>query len=97
MWKIPDELLIENGGNIVKIENSDGSVTYRPVNVKAGVGSYTGAGMPDMSRNKARAGQKIEDKGFELEYDANGYCVSARNLNWITPEDPETDGGHWKA
>lgn len=95
MWKIPDNLLVENGGNIVKIENSDGSTSYRPVKVKYGVGEYTGDGMPDMSRKPERAGQTAEEKGFLLFYDANGYCVEARNAKWIPPENPETEGGHW--
>ena len=97
MWKIPEELLVENGGNIVRIENSDGSVSYKPVKVKYGVGDYTGDGMPDMSRKKELAGLTVEDKGFSLTYDNQGYCIEARNLDWITPEDPETEGGHWKA
>lgn len=96
MWKIPDSLLVENGGNIVKIENSDGSVSYRPVKVKHGVGEYTGDGMPDMSRKPERAGLTAEEKGFLLFYDANGYCVEARNIKWEPPENPETEGGHFK-
>ena len=81
-WKTPEELLVENGGNIIKIENSDGSITYQPINVKYGVGSYTGSGMPDMSRKEERAGQKFTEKGFELTYDNLGYCVSIRNLEF---------------
>ena len=95
MWTIPEELLVENGGNIVKIENSDGSVSYRPIKVKFGVGSYTGAGMPDMSRKTELAGQTVEEKGFLLTYDTNGYCIEARNVNWIPPENPDVEGGHW--
>lgn len=93
-WTIPEELLIENGGNIIRIENSDGSVSYRPVKVKFGVGSYTGDGMPDMSRKTELAGQKIRDKDFILTYDENGYCVEARNVNWIHVEGPDIEGTH---
>ena len=57
---------------------------------------YTGNGMIDMSRKPERAGQKVEENGFILEYDENGYCVSAQNVNWVPPENPETGGGHWK-
>lgn len=96
MWTIPDELLVENGGNIIKIENSDGSVSYRPVKVKEGVGDYTGKGAPNMSRRNDRAGQTVEEDGFALTYDKLGYCTEARNLNWVPPENPETEGGHWK-
>lgn len=97
-WKIPDNLLEENGGYIRKVENDDGTITYINLNAKAdGVGSYTGAGMPDMSRNKERAGKKVEEKGFELTYDEDGYCVSARNLDWVVPKDPETEGGYFKS
>lgn len=94
-WTIPEELLVENGGNIIREEHEDGSVSYRPMHVKEGVGDYTGAGMPDMSRKTERAGQTVEEKGFELTYDNLGYCIEARNLNWIPPENPETEGGHW--
>lgn len=96
MWTIPDELLVENGGNIVRIENSDGSISYKPVKVKFGAGEYTGSGMPDMSRKAELAGQTVEVEGFALTYDELGYCVEARNLDWITPADPDTDGGHFK-
>ena len=95
-WVIPDNLLVENGGYIEKIENSDGSITYKNTKATTGVGNYTGDGGPDMSRRLDRAGQKVEEKGFELTYDENGYCVSARNLNWVVPENPDTEGGHWK-
>ena len=95
-WTIPEELLVENGGNIIKIENSDGSISYKPVKVKYGVGDYTGKGMPDMSRKTERAGKTVEEDGFALTYDALGYCTEARNLNWVVPENPETEGGHWK-
>ena len=96
MWTIPDELLVENGGNIIKTVNEDGSISYKPKDVKYGVGSYTGAGMPDMSRNKEFASKQREDKGFLLTYDENGYCIEAQNLDWITPADSDTNNGHFK-
>lgn len=95
MWTIPENLLVENGGNIVRIENSDGTVSFRPVKVANGVGSYTGGGAPDMGRKPERAGTTIEENGFALTYDERGFCIEARNLDWITPDDPETEGGHW--
>lgn len=58
--------------------------------------AYTGSGLPDLGRRPERAGQKVEEKGFLLEYDERGYCVSAQNVNWVPPEDPEHGGGHWK-
>ena len=57
---------------------------------------YTGSGLPDMSRKTERAGQVVEEKGFYLTYDEQGYCVSAQNVDWVPPENPETGGGHWK-
>ena len=57
---------------------------------------YTGNGMPSLERKPELAGKTVEEKGFYLTYDENGYCVEARNVNWIPPEDPETGGGHWK-
>lgn len=80
MWKIPDELLVENGGDIIREEREDGSVSYRPMHVKYGAGSYTGSGMPDMSRNPELAGQTIRDNEWERTYDGNGYCVQLLHL-----------------
>lgn len=89
MWTIPDELLVENGGNIVKIENADGSTTYKPVKVRYGVGSYTGKAMPDMSRKTDLAGKTVEVDNFLLTYDNLGYCVELRRSDWITPSDAD--------
>lgn len=80
MWKIPDELLVENGGDIIREEREDGSVSYRPMHVKYGAGSYTGSGMPDMSRKQELAGQTIRDNEWERTYDGNGYCVQVLHL-----------------
>ncbi len=76
-WRIPENLLVENGGDIIREEHEDGSVSYRPQHVKYGVGSYTGSGMPDMSRKPERAGQTFTEKEFELVYDRLGYCIEA--------------------
>lgn len=76
-WKIPENLLAENGGNIIREEYEDGSVSFRPQIVTHGVGSYTGSGMPDMSRKPELAGQTVPDGEFELTYDGKGYCIEA--------------------
>lgn len=81
MWKIPDEMLAENGGDIIREEREDGSVSYRPMHVKYGAGSYTGSGMPDMSRKSELAGQTIRDGEWERTYDSKGYCVQLLHLN----------------
>ena len=89
MWRIPEELLAENGGDIVREEHEDGSVSYRPMHVKYGAGSYTGSGMPDMSRKPELAGQTVatEDGEFELTYDGKGYCGQVLYL----PNKPKQD------
>lgn len=89
MWKIPDELLVENGGDIIREEREDGSVSYRPMHVKYGAGSYTGSGMPDMGRKIELAGKTVvtKDGEFELTYDNNGYCVQALHLPNLPKKD----------
>lgn len=81
-WKIPDNLLAENGGSIIREENPDGSVTYKPQDVKYGVGSYTGGAIPDMSRQPGLAGLTIRTANGEWErtYDTDGYCVKMVHL-----------------
>lgn len=81
MWKIPDEMLAENGGDIIREEREDGSVSYRPMHVKFGAGSYTGSGMPDMDRKPELAGQTIRDGEWERTYDSMGYCVQLLHLD----------------
>lgn len=91
MWTIPDELLAENGGNFVKVENSDGSISYKPIKVKYGVGNYTGSEIPPMGRRNDRAGKTVEEDGFLLTYDDFGYCVELKRSDWITPKDDEDE------
>ena len=79
-WKIPENLLAENGGDIIREEHEDGSVSFRPLHVKYGAGHYTGSGMPDMSRKPELAGRTVADGEFELTYDGRGYCVEAMYL-----------------
>lgn len=80
MWKIPDKMLVENGGDIIREEREDGSVSYRPMHVKFGAGSYTGSSMPDMSRKPELAGQTIRDGEWKRTYDSEGYCVQLLHL-----------------
>ena len=80
MWKIPDELLAENGGDIIREEREDGSVSYRPMHVDYGAGKYTGGPIPDMSRKPELAGQTIRDGEWERTYDNKGYCVQLLHL-----------------
>ena len=85
MWQIPDKLLAENGGDIVKEINEDGSVSYKPLHQKFGAGSYTGSGLPDLGRRNDRADTTVEEDGFLLTYDAFGYCVEIKRADWIEP------------
>lgn len=80
MLKIPDEMLVENGGDIIREEREDGSVSYRPMHVDYGVGKYTGGPIPDMSRKPELAGQTVSDGEWERTYDSQGYCVQMLHL-----------------
>lgn len=41
---------------------------------------------PDMSRNEKLAGKIVYSRGFNVEYDADGYAISATKADYINSD-----------